>query len=34
MRREKYARNKVDLIGCLVQEKDKRKIEERSIDYI
>jgi len=26
-------RNRVDLIGCLVQEKDRRDREERSVDY-
>jgi hypothetical protein len=29
MRREKYVRNRVDLIGCLVEEKDRRNRRER-----
>jgi hypothetical protein len=34
MRREKKVRNRVDLRGCLIEEKDKRNREERSFDYI
>jgi hypothetical protein len=33
MRREKYVRNRVDLIGCLVEEKEKRNEEDRSVDF-
>jgi len=33
MRREKNVRNWVDLMGCLVQEKDERNREERNVDY-
>ena len=31
MEREKEMRNRVDLMGCLVQERKKRNIEERSV---
>jgi len=33
VKREKQVRNRVDLIGCLIQEKDRRDREERSVDY-
>jgi hypothetical protein len=33
MRREKYVRNWVDWIVCLVEEKVKRNEEERSVDF-
>ena len=32
--REKEVRNRVDLIYCLVQERDERNKRERSVDYI
>ncbi len=33
LRREKYVRIRVDLSGCLVQEKGRRNREDRSIAY-
>jgi len=34
MKREKNVKNRVDFMGCLIQEKDKRNRGERNVDYI